>query len=572
MDITNSNFRARLPEIEAAIDSAIFLAIDGEFTGLNADKGNSPFDLPAERYAKVQESASQFLLVQFGLATFHYDADTDKFSHRAYNVYVWPRPAGRGAPDRRFLSQTSSIDFLIGQGFDFNKLFKEGVPYLMPSELDKQREGLRERQEIRRRLNQVEQPENLKVRVPEEQVEWLEKQMAAIEEFMKAEEQESFLMEKCNGFQRRLVYQTARERFPEASLSSKSNEAGDRVIQVLKADKDQQVRMALENDQAEMESLEDSLGFTRVIQKITESGKLVVGHNMLLDVAFTLNQFAAPLPTDYHEFKALAATGLPRVMDTKLMANTAPLRQEIVNSSLEELLKTSSLPPFEMPQVPSQEEDCGYPEHSDRYHEAGYDALVTGKCFLSLCQRLGRLAGSGGGGRVLPGSPLLQPYLNKVNLMRIQDIPYMDLENEDLKPSRDHVFHLSFPKEWKTQDLKQLFEERFGDVYVAWIDDTHAFVALRDKEQAGQVMSSLSGSSTFTIQSWEEHNKAKVTNADLNSLSESNEKTIESNGKVTEHQRGATKRTTPPSNGVEAKKPRAAAVDKEKAFEEPEWE
>ena len=106
--------------------------------------------------------------------------------------------------------------------------------------------------------------------------------------------------------------------------------------------------MALENDQAEMESLEDSLGFTKVIQKITESGKLVVGHNMLLDVAFTLNQFAAPLPTDYHVFKvilnqsissnltnvqctlynqALAATGLPRVMDTKLMANTAPLRQ-----------------------------------------------------------------------------------------------------------------------------------------------------------------------------------------------------------------------------------------------------
>ena len=53
MDITNSNFRARLPEIEAAIDSSIFLAIDGEFTGLNADKGNSAVDLPAERYAEV---------------------------------------------------------------------------------------------------------------------------------------------------------------------------------------------------------------------------------------------------------------------------------------------------------------------------------------------------------------------------------------------------------------------------------------------------------------------------------------------------------------------------------------
>ena len=54
-------------------------------------------------------------------------------------------------------------------------------------------------------------------------------------------------------------------------------------------------------------------------------------------------------------------------------------RQEIVNSSLEELLKTSSLPPFEMPQVPSQEEDCGYPEHSDRWPKLNM-SQCTGIC------------------------------------------------------------------------------------------------------------------------------------------------------------------------------------------------
>jgi len=563
MDLTKSNFNDRLPEIEAAIDSAIFLAIDGEFTGLNADKGNSAFDLPAERYSKVQESASQFLLVQFGLATFHYDAANDRFSHRAFNVYVWPRPLGRGAPDRRFLSQTSSIDFLIQQGFDFNKLFKEGVSYILPSELEKLKEGLTERQENKRRLSQVDHTENLKVLVPEEQEEWLKEQMAAIGQFLKTEGQEIFQMAKCNGFQRRLVYQTAREQFPDTSLSSVTNEKGDRIIQVVKADKDQQARIALESDQAEMDNLEKNLGFTRVIQKITESGKLVVGHNMLLDVAYTLNQFAAPLPTDYLEFKELAASALPMVMDTKLMANTAPLKQEIVNSSLEELLRTASLPPYEMPEVPAQEGSHGYSNQSERYHEAGYDALITGRCFLSLCQRLGRLAGSGGGARILPGSPILQPYLNKVHLMRIQDIPYMDLAGEDLKPSRDHVFHLRFPKEWKTQDLKQLFQEQFGDVYVAWIDDTQAFVALREKELAVQVLSSLSGSPTFSIQTWEEHQKSKKSDKHL----QENNK----NGKVDEKE--SLKRILPlASNGRDFKKPRTAEKEKEKAFEEPEWE
>ena len=45
----------------------------------------------------------------------------------------------------------------------------------------------------------------------------------------------------------------------------------------MKADKDQQARIALESDQAEMDNLEGTMGFTRVIQRITESGKLVVG-------------------------------------------------------------------------------------------------------------------------------------------------------------------------------------------------------------------------------------------------------------------------------------------------------
>ena len=52
------------------------------------------FEADMQQYevdVQVQESASQFLLVQFGLATFHYDPAKDQFSHRAYNVYVWPR-------------------------------------------------------------------------------------------------------------------------------------------------------------------------------------------------------------------------------------------------------------------------------------------------------------------------------------------------------------------------------------------------------------------------------------------------------------------------------------------------
>jgi hypothetical protein len=39
---------------------------------------------------------------------------------------------------------------------------------------------------------------------------------------------------------------------------------------------------------------------------------------MALDVCYTLNQFCAPLPETYGDFKAMATTFLPNIIDTKV--------------------------------------------------------------------------------------------------------------------------------------------------------------------------------------------------------------------------------------------------------------
>ena len=91
--------------------------------------------------------------------------------------------------------------------------------------------------------------------------------------------------------------------------------------------------------------------------------------------------------------------------------------------------------------------------------------------------------------------------------MKIADIPYMNLAGDDLSPERSHVFHVEFPKEWKTSDLRKniflgsnhvtffcisvhLFSP-FGHVFVSWIDDTSAFVSLKDKDWSHQVMNNF---------------------------------------------------------------------------------
>lgn len=79
-----------------------------------------------------------------------------------------------------------------------------------------------------------------------------------------------------------------------------------------------------------------------------------------------------------------------------------------------------------------------------------------------------------------------------------------------VQPKRDHVLYVTFPKEWKTSDLYQLFSAfgKFlwcvviwlqtniahclwrshsvicsGNIQVSWIDDTSAFVSLSQTDQ-----------------------------------------------------------------------------------------
>ena len=119
---------------------------------------------------------------------------------------------------------------------------------------------------------------------------------------------------------------------------------------------------------------------------------------------------------------------------------------------------------------------------------------------LAMSNRLGALSPMEEQEHIFANDKLLLPFLNKVNLMRIIDIPYMNLSEPDLNPERDHVFHVTFPMEWKTSDLIQLFQP-FGSVQVTWLTDVTAFVSLREyvSNVKSVVMSTLNCSSLYQI-------------------------------------------------------------------------
>uniref|UniRef100_T1IEU5 Uncharacterized protein n=1 Tax=Rhodnius prolixus TaxID=13249 RepID=T1IEU5_RHOPR len=309
MDVTNSNFKELLPEIKNVINSASFICLDGEFTGLSNADNIASFATPSEYFCKLRSSALDFLVVQFGLSAFRKEDSGKRYTNKTYNFYLFPRQLNRQARDRRFLCQASSLTFLTEHGFDFNKLFREGISYLTQSDEDNLKEVFAEKQ-----------------------------------------------------------------KWKEANAST-TNCAKIPVPSKLQSTVDQAVNSIKELLRPDCEKSE---------------GKLIVGHNMLLDICHIINAFLDPLPSDYHEFKEMVHALFPNLVDTKFMCSEEPLNDLVPSTVLEHLLNTVHKRPFILPEIINGEEKCTFNLNKDNLlHHAGYDAFITGICFLSTLHYLG---------------------------------------------------------------------------------------------------------------------------------------------------------------------------------------
>ncbi|XP_007106207.1 poly(A)-specific ribonuclease PARN isoform X2 [Physeter macrocephalus] len=512
MEIIRSNFKSNLHKVYQAIEEADFFAIDGEFSGISDGPSvtalTNGFDTPEERYQKLKKHSMDFLLFQFGLCTFKYDYTDSKYITKSFNFYVFPKPFNRSSPDVKFVCQSSSIDFLASQGFDFNKVFRNGIPYLNQEEERQLREQYDEKRSQSNGAGALSyaSPNTSKcpVTIPEDQKKFIDQVVEKIEDLLQSEENKNLDLEPCTGFQRKLIYQTLSWKYPKGiHVETLETEKKERYIVISKVDEEERKRREQQKHAKEQEELNDAVGFSRVIHAIANSGKLVIGHNMLLDVMHTVHQFYCPLPSDLNEFKEMTTCVFPRLLDTKLMASTQPFKDIINNTSLAELEKRLKETPFNPPKVESAEGFPSYDTASEQLHEAGYDAYITGLCFISMANYLGSFL-SPPKIHVSARSKLIEPFFNKLFLMRVMDIPYLNLEGPDLQPKRDHVLHVTFPKEWKTSDLYQLFSA-FGNIQISWINDTSAFVSLSQPEQVPIAVNTSKYAESYRIQTYAEY-------------------------------------------------------------------
>ncbi|KAG5319117.1 PARN ribonuclease, partial [Acromyrmex heyeri] len=420
------DFQDVLSELDSVIKDATFLSIDGEFTGLIVGPDGGQFDTPAQYYSKIRAGSMNFLLMQFGLSVFTYNSDTHKYSQRSYNFYVFPKPINRQVTDTRFMCQSSSLIFLANKDFDFNKLFKHGIPYLTASDEEKLVKRLEEKRKIKE--------ENYIIPITDTDKPQIEEICSRIENFLASDAKE-LTIDHCNGFMRRLVYQEARIRWPNKIIVENKMENGWQCLLVRRAGTKEEEEER-ENQKQEKEKLEvkEAVGLSNLLKKIVESVKLVGSSNLNL------------------------------------------------------LIDIVSKPPFFIPDIENVE-GRSYSMSTEKYHEAGYDAYITGLCFIALSNYLGQYNISG------TNIIIIYYLMHHFHLMI-----YLFLAN----PSREHVFHLTFPKEWKHTDIIQLFIP-FGGGYISWLSDTSAYVGLYRRDQAGVAMTSLSKETVYKIQTYTEY-------------------------------------------------------------------
>ena len=508
MEVTRLNFKEALPAISEAIEDSSFIAIDAEFSGLTARKRENAMDTCEERYKKMINGIKDFTIVQFGICTFSWNDEQQQYLAKPFNFYIFPKPYNRQMPDARFLCQSSSLDFLAGQGFDFNKWISQGIPFLLPPDEEKLRRmvGTYHDQPTPNGGPSTPSTEEKEIPIPPAFEKTMETIMSKVEKFNEDPEQKLLSLPSLSPFVRKLVYSSVKAAHKSGlHLESKKNEDGDKYIAITKCSEQEQKVLENEKINKEQGEIEQAVGFAKVVRLLSQSGKVLLGHNMLLDLLHMIRLFISPLPNDLDGFKSLIKGVLPRLIDTKVMASTEPLHGHFPISHLQEVYKKSSEAPFVKPNVVFPEGFDDYADDDSKAHEAGFDAYMTGVAFIAMASFVEKQRdGSTPCGEV--DFEIIKPFLNKIFLFpRMEDIPYLNLDGNNIIPCRDHVFHIEHPENWQFSDIQKLFKD-FGYVYITKVNGTSALVSIANRERATRVMQKLGkGNVPYRIQTYKQY-------------------------------------------------------------------
>ena len=565
MLVYNENFKEIEPIFKETCDKAKFVSFDCEMTGvtLESKTDGTKFDTQQFRYFKQREVVKKFDLIQLGFTFYlerikknenekekkEFDEKLNEFYvERTFTFYLFKnsklKMINNNIFDSEMLCHPATLKFLNENHFDLNILVSKGIHYNKLNYREKIKQTI---------LKEKFLMANNSMFLSKENENHLKDILIEIKDFLLSDnksgkketkiftlknKQTMIFLLGCNlkkfyGLDNFIVLKDKNQQNSikiekKAHINYKeffkkfesSNNFNIEIKANTKLIYENRFNISFEPNEENTENLiKDELGFSNLFEYLINKKIPLIGHNIYFDMMFLYDKLIDDLPEKFYDFKKEIHKHFPQIYDTKFISSKFvsffTKGEKSNNTKLENLYKILIKNNFNTYIKFYADTREGFGLYNDMekslLHDAGFDSIYTGRCFVLLNKALENNFKIGnvkeninmvGEDKIKQDAIVIKygfinnnTFVNEINLSKMSLVECCikwntDEENEDefeknennlINEKFKNVFHVKFNKNQfdgiiSIYDCAETFENEEFNINIVKSNDCSAFI------------------------------------------------------------------------------------------------
>ena len=565
MLVYNENFKEIEPIFKETCDKAKFVSFDCEMTGvtLESKTDGTKFDTQQFRYFKQREVVKKFDLIQLGF-TFYlerikknenekekkdFDEKLNEFYvERTFTFYLFKnsklKMINNNIFDSEMLCHPATLKFLNENHFDLNILVSKGIHYNKLNYREKIKQTI---------LKEKFLMANNSMFLSKENENHLKEILIEIKDFLLSDNKsgkketkiftlknkqtmifllgcnlkklfkiDNFIVLKDKNQQNSIkIEKKAHINYDEFKKKFESSDNFNiEIKENTKLIYENRFNISFEPNEENTENLiKDELGFSNLFEYLINKKIPLIGHNIYFDMMFLYDKLIDDLPEKFYDFKKEIHKHFPKIYDTKFISSKFvsffTKGEKSNNTKLENLYKILIKNNFNTYIKFYADTREGFGLYNDMekslLHDAGFDSIYTGRCFVLLNKALENNFKIGnvkeninmvGEDKIKQDAIVIKygfinnnTFVNEINLSKMSLVECCikwntDEENEDefeknennlINEKFKNVFHVKFNKNQfdgiiSIYDCAETFENEEFNINIVKSNDCSAFI------------------------------------------------------------------------------------------------